>query len=261
MIRKGTMAWFRQENFSHVYKVYHASVGHYLDLEVKKRGATTLHWDVPYKEAKHLCLYRGRPVFKGLVTAMNEVGEVRIQFHIYSDSHEQMKSALEAFICTTSSLGLPDVRLFYTDNPGGDRQFYLRQLLSLQTQQDLFDDFCISNTAPTEIEDLLSSYQYDCINVRTASTKCDFKKVAMALKEVIQGGRIGLDAEWNQLVSCRGIQTGTSKVQIMQIAYRNSNDEINVLILKVGKFDKLPPSLVLMVPMGLIFLELMSALT
>jgi hypothetical protein len=66
----------------------------------------------------------------------------------------------------------------------------------------------------------------------------------MALKEDISGGRIGLDAEWNQLVSCRGIQTGTSKVQTMQLAYRNSEDELNVLVLAVGKFEKLPPRLV-----------------
>jgi hypothetical protein len=229
---------------AHVYKVYHASIGHYLDLEVKKRGATTLHWDVSYKEAKHLCLYRGRPVFQGLVTAMNEVGEVRMQFHIYSDSHEQMKSAIEAFKRTTSSLGLPDVRLFYTDNPGGDRLFYLRQLPSLQSQQDVFDEFSVSNNVPAGIKDSLQSYEYDSINVRTALTKCDVEKVVMALKEDIKGGRIGLDAEWNQLVSCRGIQTGTSKVQTMQIAYRNADDNINVLVLKVGQFDKLPPSLV-----------------
>ncbi|KAL3770800.1 hypothetical protein ACHAWU_006359 [Discostella pseudostelligera] len=229
---------------AHVYKVYHASIGHYLDLEVKKRGATTLHWDVSYKEAKHLCLYRGRPVFKGLVTAMNEVGEVRIQFHIYSDSHEQMKSALEAFMGTTSSLGLPSVRLFYTDNPGGDRQFYMRQLPSLQSQQDILDELCVSNDVPAGIKDSHPSYEYDRINVRTALTKSDVEKVVMALKEDIKGGRIGLDAEWNQLVSCRGIQTGTSKIQTMQIAYRNSDDEINVLVLKVGKFDKLPQSLI-----------------
>ena len=59
---------------AHVYKVYHSSIRHYLDLEVKKRGATSLHWDVSYNEAKHLYLYQGRHVFKGLVTAMNEVG-------------------------------------------------------------------------------------------------------------------------------------------------------------------------------------------
>lgn len=63
-------------------------------MEVKKRGAEFLHWDASYKEAKHLCSYRNRPVFKGLITAMNEFGEVRIQFHIYSDSHEQMKAAI-----------------------------------------------------------------------------------------------------------------------------------------------------------------------
>ncbi len=58
-----------------------------------------------------MAIYRVRPVFKGLVTD-NEFGEVRVQFHVYTDSHEQMKSALEAFRGTATSLGLPDVRLF-----------------------------------------------------------------------------------------------------------------------------------------------------
>jgi NRPS condensation-like uncharacterized protein len=77
--------------------LYHESIRAYLLEEVKKRGSTTLHWDVSYKEAKHISRVRGQPVFKGLVTAMNEFGEIRIQFHVYTDSHEQMTAALEAF--------------------------------------------------------------------------------------------------------------------------------------------------------------------
>lgn len=90
------------EYLAAVHKLYHESLRGYMDMEVKKRGAETLHWDVSYKEAKHLCRYHGRPIFKGLVTAVNEIGEVRIQFHVYTDSHEQMKSALQAFKLTTN---------------------------------------------------------------------------------------------------------------------------------------------------------------
>ena len=63
----------------HARKLYFRSIKPYLDKSVKKRGAEVLHWDVSYKEAKHLCRYRGRSIFKGLVTATNELGEVRIQ--------------------------------------------------------------------------------------------------------------------------------------------------------------------------------------
>ena len=39
----------------HVFITHHATVGPYMDKDVKKRGAKSLHWDVSYKEAKHLC--------------------------------------------------------------------------------------------------------------------------------------------------------------------------------------------------------------
>ena len=41
----------------HVYKKYHFTIRAFLDNEVKKRGATSLHWDVSYKEAKNLSNY------------------------------------------------------------------------------------------------------------------------------------------------------------------------------------------------------------
>jgi len=63
----------------HVYKKQHSTISNYLAKEVKKRGADMIHWDVSYKEAKHLCRYRGRPVYKGLVTGLNSTGEVRFR--------------------------------------------------------------------------------------------------------------------------------------------------------------------------------------
>ena len=231
---------------AHIYKVFHASIGEYLDMEVKKRGADFLHWDVSYKEAKHLSRYHGEAVFKGLVTAMNELGEVRIQFHVYSDSHDQMKSALEAFRGTTTSLGLPDVRIFFTDNPAGDKQFYTRMLPSLQRQQDLLDDLCQSNTANpmnVNVDTSLPTYPYENLLVRESCKSDDIDDLVRALKENIKGKNIGLDAEWNRTVNARGMQIGNSKVHIIQVAYRNSSDQIVVLLLKVGGLTRLPQRL------------------
>ena len=75
-----------------VYKMYNASIWCHLSNEVKNQGAERLAWDVSYKEAKHLSQYKGNPVFKGLVTVTNEIGEVRLQFHIFSESHDQIES-------------------------------------------------------------------------------------------------------------------------------------------------------------------------
>ena len=87
---------------THVNKLHHASIRPHLDNEVKKRGTETLHWDVSYKEATHLCQYKGHPVYHGLVTTLNQFREVRIQFHVYSDGHDQMVTALKAFEKTTT---------------------------------------------------------------------------------------------------------------------------------------------------------------
>jgi hypothetical protein len=67
---------------AHVFKTHHVTIGPYMYKEVKKRGARFLHWDVSYKEAKHLCKYRGQPVFKGLVTARMNL--VRYAFNFMS---------------------------------------------------------------------------------------------------------------------------------------------------------------------------------
>ena len=64
-----------------------SSIRAHLSKEVKKRGALRLAIDVSYKEAKKLCRVGGKAVYVGLVTGVNEVGEIRLQFHIVSDSH------------------------------------------------------------------------------------------------------------------------------------------------------------------------------
>ena len=45
--------------FSKSYKQYHATLRTHFDLEVKTRGAKTLACDALYKEARHLCQYKG----------------------------------------------------------------------------------------------------------------------------------------------------------------------------------------------------------
>ena len=66
---------------AHVYKQHDTYIRCYLDKEVKKRGADVLYWDVSYKICKLLCQYQGEAVFKGYVTALNEIGEIRLQFN------------------------------------------------------------------------------------------------------------------------------------------------------------------------------------
>ena len=64
-----------------------------------------------------------------------------------------------------------------------------------------------------------------------------------ALIEEASDAKIGLDAEWNRSIDSRGMQIGVSKVQTIQIAYRNPENKIKVLVLKVGKLNRLPQRL------------------
>ncbi|KAL7525102.1 hypothetical protein ACHAXR_003597, partial [Thalassiosira sp. AJA248-18] len=56
--------------------------------------------------------------------------------------------------------------------------------------------------------------------------------------------KIGLDAEWNINTNSRGIQIGRSKVMTIQIAYRDKDNLIQVVIIKTGKMATLPNRLV-----------------
>jgi hypothetical protein len=94
-----------------VYKKLMASIETHLNNKVKKRGAQRLHWDASYKEAKHLGQFHCKPIFKALITATNEVGEIRVQFHVVTDGHDQMKSQIAALLDTLRVYNQPQPML------------------------------------------------------------------------------------------------------------------------------------------------------
>jgi hypothetical protein len=61
---------------SHVYKMYNMTIKSHFDKEVKKQPLTHLHIDASYKEAQHLALYHGNPLFKALITVTNQLGAI-----------------------------------------------------------------------------------------------------------------------------------------------------------------------------------------
>ena len=133
--------------FASIYEKFHASIAQHLDTEVKKRGAERLHWDVSYKEAKHLARYHGESIFKGLVTATNEVGEIRIQFHIVTDGFDQFTTPLEQFLVTMNAHGHNPTELLGTDNPSRDAAFFLDKLPSLRAKQAEFNSMASGGRA------------------------------------------------------------------------------------------------------------------
>jgi hypothetical protein len=105
---------------STVYNLYFATIEEHLEKEVKKRGGEQLNWDASYKEAKHLARHHGNPIYKALITATNGFGEIRLQFHVHTDGHDQMIKPLQAFSETVAAYGVQLTSLFGTDKPAVD---------------------------------------------------------------------------------------------------------------------------------------------
>ena len=46
-----------------------------------------------------------------------QIGEIRIQFHVVTDGHDQMRNSIQAFLDTMNAYGQPNVELLTTDKP------------------------------------------------------------------------------------------------------------------------------------------------
>ena len=99
---------------------------------MKKRTATTFHFDLSYKEAKRLNQCKGASVFKGLATRTNAFDEVRLQFHIVKDSHYQMESAFSVCKEIFTSFGHTLPKLVFTNYPYRDKSFFWSMFSNLK---------------------------------------------------------------------------------------------------------------------------------
>ena len=88
-------------------------------------------------------------LFRALVTATNEVGEIRIQFHVVTDGHDQMQRTIEAFNDTSSQYGQPPTSLLFTDKPSEDKKFFFSMFPGLHTMQAAFDKATASFSTPS----------------------------------------------------------------------------------------------------------------
>ena len=225
-------------------KQFHETIQCHLSKEVKKRGATILSWDVSYKVPKHLYQHHGKPIFQGLVTATNEFGEVRIQFHVVTDEHKQMVTAIEAFKNTTREYGQPPLKLFFTDDPSRDKNFFTNIFPSLKEHNNMLNSN--GNCDREQGRDLLPECPYYAENVRMCTKTNDINLVIDAMREEMQRDKgISVDCEWKVQQNSRGMPTGRqSKISLIQIGYYNSQDTIKTILIQTSSFKKLPARLV-----------------
>ena len=227
---------------SSFHKKFMKSIKPHLSKEVKKRGALRLSIDVSYKEAKKLCRVGGKAVYTGLVTAVNEYGEVRLQFHIVSDSHEQLMSAFEAFKKTTEAYGLPPLQLLSTDNPTRDSAMAKEVFPSLQEKQAALDNLSPDAlTRPT-----IPVYPFNNKVVKVTTSNGQVNAAITAMTQVWRRKRIGLDCEWK--VTRRGQRViSTDKIGCIQLSFEDGTTgkywAILVFTACLGNKSKLPEAL------------------
>ena len=169
---------------SEVRKQHHETIHLHLEREVTKIPADTLACDVLYKEGKSLCCYRGRPIFKGLVSGLDPAGCVRVLFRVVTDPQDQFDAAIEAFLKTLDEYGQPQPHLFYTDNPSGDVNYFIDKIPSLRFQQDKYDALAAAATvnlpasndsANDSADEIFPQYPFDeeCVNIAEDATDID----------------------------------------------------------------------------------------
>ena len=225
-----------------------SSIRAHLSKEVKKRGAIRLAIDVSYKEAKKLCRVGGKAVYVGLVTGLNEVGEVRLQFHIVSDSHEQMRAAFEAFKKTAEAYGLPPLEVYSTDNPSGDSRMAKEVFPSLSRKQDELDQLTPSDVSTAQSKPSLPLLGHNPYDVRVVQSAGEINSAIAAIKLVSKHRRVGLHCEWRVERDARNRVVKIHSIGCIQLGYfdktKNRYRSILIFTNKLKKQGKpLPASL------------------
>jgi len=227
-----------------VYKKYSKDIRFYLLRELKKRPAKWLRWDVSYKEAKKLCRYKGSAIFKGLVTACNELGEVRLQFHVVTDSHEQMMNALAAYRETIMLLGQEMPEIVFTDNPASDYYFFCEQLPSLVEHEKQ-----INNKHSTIVEFARSGVpkcQIEPQDIFYADTPAKMNEAVNLLRNHLKDNPdcsrvLGLDEEHEYGSRLQYPPSGRGRVALVQIGYEIVPGKTKALLLKLSVLPKNSP--------------------
>ena len=117
-------------------------------------------------------------------------------------------------------------------------------LPSLQEQQDKFDSMTDKDKSDVSSPNSTPMYDYSSIKVKVVEKVDEIRDSINAMMlDMHETKEIGLDAEWNYTSGPHNIPSHQSAVLTIQIAYRNSDNVIQVIIIKTGKLKTLPVQL------------------
>jgi hypothetical protein len=269
---------------SDMYKRYHRTIQSHIDKQQKFQvSCDMLAVDASFKATRKMTQTSGKRIFNAMITLANEDGMIRSQVASFSDSHEQIKGALQAINLTNKQIGKDGPRLIFTDKPGQDKHFFLeafpeslpasqRQLDAMaeaRNRNHLIDLQNASNAAngeaPTlEVADSMAQSASfveeagiqepgDDVVVARHTTKITEK--INALSDFLDEDQLhyfSLDSEWDTEQWDTGVynpyakKRGKSgKVPLVQISYRlpDAPNTSRALILQLNPRDRLPPAL------------------
>ncbi|EKM80528.1 hypothetical protein AGABI1DRAFT_91692 [Agaricus bisporus var. burnettii JB137-S8] len=189
--------------------------------------------DHSHKFPKHIIRVDGVPIFTGLLTMTNEVGEIRVFNLVGSKSHEAFRSSLEEVQRSLITYGHPQPSIIYTDNMI-DKAFLegifpsLRQGVTPVEKYSQLEPF----TIPSDINIYVK---------KTPSTINDaMRQILDNLEDENQKLVIGFDTEWNMESSIDEIAyTENFKVERL-VALRKLPHQLALLlenpnVIKVGR--------------------------
>lgn len=178
------------------------------------------------------------------MTIMNEIGEIRLQFHLVTDSYDQLVQAIQDMLKSMVVLGQPMPKLVFTDNPASDEAFYLNQIPSVREQQQKFNEL----PPPSMITELSSECVIDMDNeVQKLSTVKHIDSHLTALYNAVidlpvEKRVFALDAEWELEMDSRGQIRGSKRTALIQLGYR-LDGPIQVVLIRTNKMNRLPEQL------------------
>jgi hypothetical protein len=157
---------------------------------------------------KHVLLHEGRPIFKGLLTAVNEHKDIVCQFFLVSDSREQIKQAVGDMVTSCKMHGMPPVEHVTCDKPSEEASFWESLFPAVKLARHHMNtnllDAASQSGQPEPAEPRLPDavMQMDIVDGPFTRAQ-DINRVVRAMRDIVEAlpeekQVVSLDAEWRE---------------------------------------------------------------
>ena len=164
-----------------------------------------------------------------------------------TDGHDQFEEPIKAFLDTMNEYGQDPVDLLATDNPAGDKDFFLKAIASLQATQTALNR--LAPPSPQSSTNGLPECTVDRRHVKVLSGASEMNSNIDAMRAQVKGLPLhlrvmSLDAEWDTIKTNQGMVVAQDKIAIIQLSFMLSEQgKVHALILQVHKRKSLPERL------------------